>query len=77
MENEFGEVEENDINEMSNDAISAKVKCLDIGAPIKIVLRKEWQKKLWFNEDIQKQMQQRDMTYKAACRNKSYDLEKL
>lgn len=43
---ELGKVEENGINEMAKDSISAIVKCLDIVAPRKeIVLRKEWQGK--------------------------------
>lgn len=67
----LGEMEERDINEMTNDAISAIVKCLDIVAPKKeIVIRKEWQGKSWFSEEIYKLMQRRDVAYRAARMNK-------
>lgn len=36
-----------------------------------LVLRKEWQGKSWFSEEIHKQMQQRDMAYRAARTSKS------
>lgn len=69
---ELGKVEENDTNEMAKDVISAIVKCLDIVVPMKeIVLRKEWQGKSWFSEEIHKQMQQRDMAYRAVRTSKS------
>lgn len=68
---ELGKMEENGINEMAKDAISAIVKCLDIAPMKEIVLRKEWQGKSWFSEEIHKQMQQRDMAYRAARTSKS------
>ncbi|XP_071653038.1 uncharacterized protein [Temnothorax longispinosus] len=71
VDSELGEVEENGINEMANDAISAIVKCLDDVAPNKeIVIRKEWQGKSWFSDEIHKQLQLRDMAYRAARINK-------
>ena len=68
---ELKKVKENGMNEMANEAINVIVKCLDIVAPKKtILIRKEWQGKSWFNEDIHDQMQFRDMAYKTARINK-------
>jgi len=71
VESDLREVEENGVNVMANDVISVIVKCLDVVAPKKeIVIRKEWQGKSWFSDEIYKQMQQRDMAYRMARINK-------
>ena len=71
VESELAKIEESGINEMANETISAIVKCLDIVVPKKeILIRKEWQGKSWFNDEIYKQMRQRDMAYRVARINK-------
>jgi len=71
---ELGKVEEDGINEMANGAVIAIVKCLDIVAPRKeILIRKKWQGKSWFSDEIYRQMQQRDMTYRAARISKCWE----
>jgi len=74
VESELEKVEENSINEMANGAVIAIVKCLDIVAPRKkILIRMKWQGKSWFSYEIYRQMQQRDMTYRAARISKCWE----
>lgn len=57
-------IKEGSVNMLGNLMVKEIIRCLDIMAPLKtIVLRRKWQEKCWFCEDVKEMMMQKKMRH--------------